>query len=149
MDSPTTPSKQFHVLLIDDDEALRRLFGGYLEKVGFQIIYSDNGEDGREIARRLQPDIILLDLTLPKMDGYEVSSRLKKEEMTKNIPLVILTNADISQEAEKFFKERGIADYIHKSIQADELVARVRKVLDLSDDQPQLPTTRSSENEAS
>lgn len=123
------PPNQTHILLIDDDEALRRLFGGYLEKEGFQIIYAQDGNEGREIARRLQPDVILLDLTLPVMDGYEVSSRLKNEELTKNIPVIILTNADISQEAEKFFKERGVADYIHKSIQATELIARVKKVL--------------------
>lgn len=126
----TKPPSQTHILLIDDDEALRRLFGGYLEKAGYQIIYSDNGEDGREIARRLQPDLILLDLTLPKMDGYEVSSRLKKEEMTKHIPLIILSNADISKEAEKFFKEKGVADYIHKSIESKDLLERVTKVLE-------------------
>ncbi len=121
--------KQTHVLLIDDDEALLRLFGGYLEKAGFQVVYAHDGDEGRETARRLQPDIILLDLGLPGMDGYEVSARLKKEELTKRIPIIVLTSADISQEAEKFFKQRGVDDYIHKSVQEDELVKRVKKVL--------------------
>jgi DNA-binding response OmpR family regulator len=132
---PTTQAGK-HVLLIDDDEALRRLFGGYLEKAGFQIIYASDGDDGREIARRLQPDIILLDLGLPGTDGYEVSSRLKQEEMTKHIPIIILSNVDMSKEAEGYFKEKGVADYIHKSVQADELIARVVKVLEAS--KPQL-----------
>ena len=122
---------QTHILLIDDDTALCRLFGGYLQKAGFQVIYSHNGDEGREIARRLQPDLILLDLTLPSMDGYEVSARLKKEELTKNIPVIILSNADISQEAEKTFKAQGVADYIHKSVEEKELIERVKKVLHL------------------
>jgi len=124
--------KQIHILLIDDDQSLLRLFGGYLEKVGFQMLYAHNGDEGREIARRLQPNLILLDLTLPEMDGYEVSSRLKKEEITKHIPIVILTSADISPEAEKLFKETGVADYIHKSVQSAELIERVKKVLNSS-----------------
>src|SRR5882672_5919288 len=122
-------SKQTHVLLIDDDEALLRLFGGYLEKAGFQVLYAHDGDEGRETARRLQPDIILLDLGLPGMDGYELSSRLKFEELTKKIPLIILTSADISQEAERLFKEKGVDDYIHKSVQSDELIERVKKIL--------------------
>lgn len=121
--------KQIHVLLIDDDETLLRLFGGYLERGGFQVIYAHDGNEGREMARRLQPDIILLDLTLPVMDGYEVSRRLKDEELTKDIPLIILTNADVSQEGQRLFKERGAADYLHKSVQADELIKRINDVL--------------------
>jgi len=121
-----------HILLIDDDEALRRLFGGYLEKAGFQIIYAPDGDDGREIARRLQPDIILLDLSIPGTDGYKLSSKLKREDLTKNIPIIILSNADLSQEAEGFLKQTGVADYIHKSVQADELINRVVKVLESS-----------------
>jgi DNA-binding response OmpR family regulator len=119
----------YHILLIDDDEALRRLFGGYLEKAGFQIIYASDGDEGREIARRLQPDLILLDLSLPGIDGYELSTKLKKEELTKHIPLIILSNADISKEAEKMFKECGVDDYLHKSIQSKELIERINKVL--------------------
>jgi DNA-binding response OmpR family regulator len=122
-------SKKAHALLIDDDEALLRLFGGYLEKAGFQVIYAHNGEEGRETARRLQPDLILLDLGLPGMDGYELVSRFKAEELTKHIPLVILTNADISEESEKLLREQGAADYIHKSVSADELVERIRAAL--------------------
>lgn len=124
--------KQQHILLIDDDEALCRLFGGYLQKAGFQVIYAHNGDEGREIARRLQPDLILLDLTLPVMDGYEISARLKQEELTKHIPLIILSNADISQEAEKTFKAQGVSDYIHKSVEEKELVERVKKALQTS-----------------
>lgn len=120
-----------HVLLIDDDEALLRLFGGYLKNAGFEVIYAHDGDQGRETARRLKPDVILLDLNLPGMDGYELSTRLKKESLTKDIPLIILTSTDISQESERLFKQKGVADYIHKSVQSGELVERVKKVLGL------------------
>lgn len=122
--------EKIHVLLIDDDEPLRRLFGGYLAKAGFEILYAHTGDEGREMARRLQPDIILLDLGLPgMMDGYDLSTRFKIEDLTKHIPLIILTSADISQEAERIFRHDGVDDYIHKSVQSDELVERIRKVL--------------------
>lgn len=123
-------AKHTHILLIDDDEALLRLFGGYLNSAGFEIIYAHDGNEGRELARRLHPDLILLDLNLPVMDGYEVCSRLKKEESTKNIPLIILSSSDISREAEILFKQIGIDDYIHKSVHSKALVERVKKVLD-------------------
>ncbi len=129
-DTQKTPeTRQKHVLLIDDDTTLLRLFGGYLEKGGFQVIYAHDGNEGREMARRLQPDIILLDLTLPVLDGDEVSRMLKNEDLTKDIPLIILTNADVSQEAQMLFKERGAADYLHKSVQEDELIQRVNAVI--------------------
>lgn len=122
-------SKQVHVLLVDDDEALLRLFGGYLQKAGFEVLYAHDGNEGRETARRLQPDIILLDLTLPIMDGYEVTTRLKAEQPTKHIPIIVLTSTDMSQESEGLLKQQGVDDYIHKSVQAEELIERVKKVL--------------------
>lgn len=128
-----------HILLIDDDETLLRLFGGYLQNAGFEMLYAHDGNEGREIARRLQPDLILLDLNLPIMDGYEVSSRLKKEILTKHIPVIILTNMDMSHEAERLFKELGIDDYIHKSVQSKELIGRVKKILKIVTSSPSSP----------
>ena len=122
-------SKQIHVLLVDDDEALLRLFGGYLQAAGFEVLYAHDGNEGRETARRLQPDVILLDLTLPIMDGYEVISRLKAEKPTKHIPIIVLTSADMSQDSERLLKQEGVADYIHKSVQDKELVGRIKKIL--------------------
>lgn len=131
-DAPNSPAaKQIHVLLVDDDEALLRLFGGYLQRAGFEVLYAHDGNEGREIARRLQPDIVLLDLTLPIMDGYEVSFRLKTEKLTKHIPILVLTSADLSQEAEQLLRQQGVDDFIHKSVQDYEFIAHVKKVLGL------------------
>jgi len=118
-----------HILIIDDDALIRRLFGGKLASAGFEVLYSRDGDEGREIARRLQPDLILLDIRMPGSDGYAVAQRLKEEPKTSSIPIIFLTNEDFSAEAEKAVKELWVADYIHKSIDLKELVKRIKKVL--------------------
>lgn len=115
-----------HILIIDDDSAMRRLFGGKLASAGFEVLYAADGNEGREIARRMQPDIILLDIRMPDPDGYTVARRLKGEPKTSHIPIIFLTNEDFTPEAEKAVKELWVADYIHKSVDLNELVSRVK-----------------------
>lgn len=118
-----------HILIIDDDPAMRRLFGGKLAESGFEIMYSGDGNEGREMARRFQPDLILLDIRLPGTDGFEIARRLHDERETSHIPIVFLTNEDLSMEAEKYAKELWIHGYIHKSIDLNEFVKRVQGFL--------------------
>lgn len=124
------PSSGKHILIIDDDEMLRRLFGGKLALSGFEVLYSDNGDDGREMARRFQPDLILLDIRMSGNDGYVIAGRLKEEPQTAKIPVVFLTNEDLSIEAVKAIKELGVSEYIHKSIDLNEFVEKVKKILE-------------------
>lgn len=119
---------QKHILIIDDDESLRRLFGGKLASAGFEILYAEDGSEGREIARRMQPDLILLDIRMPDPDGYVTARRLKGEPKTASIPIVFLTNEDLTPEAEKAVKEMFVVDYIHKSIELNEFVKRIKKL---------------------
>lgn len=116
-----------HILIIDDDPAMRRLFGGKLAQVGFDVMYSGDGDEGRELARRFQPDLILLDIRLPRTDGLEIARRIHGERQTAHIPIVFLTNEDLSLEAEKNMKELWVQGYIHKSIELDEFVKRVQE----------------------
>jgi DNA-binding response OmpR family regulator len=118
-----------HILIIDDDSMIRRLFGGVIANAGFEVLYSQNGNEGREVARRMQPDLILLDIRMPDTDGYVIARRLREEPKTSHIPIIFLTNEDISAEAEKAVKEMWVEDYIHKSIDLKELVKRIKKVL--------------------
>ena len=118
-----------HVLIIDDDFDISRLFGGKLAREGFDIMYAPEGNEGRELARRFQPDLILLDFRLPGDDGLAVAQRLKEEQLTKHIPIILLTNEDLTGEAEKAVKELWISEYIHKSIPIDELAPRLKKIL--------------------
>ncbi len=109
------PVKKIHILMIDDDPEMRRLFGGWLTILGYEIIYASDGNEGRETARRLQPDLILMDERMPVMDGIESATRMKSEDPTKNIPIILFTNEDFSLEAEKMVKDIGIDAYVHKS----------------------------------
>lgn len=128
-----TPQKKVHILLVDDDEVMRRLFGSLLGKVGYEVIYAKNGEEGREIARRLHPDLILMDMNMPGEDGMKTADRLKNEPSpATDIPIVFLTNEDISIEAIKWMKEFGVNDYIHKSVSNEDFIERVKKILDVA-----------------
>ena len=118
-----------HILIIDDDFEISRLFGGKLSKEGFEVMYAPEGNEGRELARRFQPDVILLDFRLPGDDGLMVAQRLKEEQLTKHIPIILLTNEDLTREAEKAIKELWIAEYIHKSTPIDELAPRLKKII--------------------
>jgi len=124
--------KKIHILFVDDDEVVRRLFGFKLAKAGYEVIYAEDGNQGREMARRFQPDLILMDLDMPVMDGIKTTSMLKDEPQTKNIPIVLFTNSDLSIEAEKAMKELGVTDYISKAGDQEKFIDLIKKALEKS-----------------
>lgn len=126
----STLQKKIHVLIIDDDEVMRRLYGSLLAKAGYEIIYSPDSIQGRELARRFQPDLILMDMNMPVEDGLTASNRLKEEKETASIPIVLLTNDDLSIEAEKWMKEISIDDYIQKGVSNEEFIKRIKNIVD-------------------
>lgn len=121
--------KKVHILIIDDDEVMRRLYGSLLAKGGYEVLYAPDAIQGRELARRFQPDLILMDINMPVEDGIKASGRLKEESATAHIPIVLLTNADLSIEAEKWMKEIAIEDYIQKGVSNDEFIERINKII--------------------
>lgn len=114
-----------YILLVDDDPNIRRLVQLYLEKEGFRVVCADRGDDALNIFRKEPPDLMLLDVMLPGMDGWSV---LKSVRKTSAIPIIMLTAKD-----ETFDKvlglELGADDYITKPFESKELVARVKAVL--------------------
>lgn len=114
------------VLVIEDDEAIRDVILYTLESSGFKnTLSAADGEAGLDIARRERPTLILLDLMLPKLDGLEVCRRLKREESTRDIPIVMLTAK--SEESDIVLGlELGAIDYITKPFSGKVLVARIR-----------------------
>ena len=125
-----------HILIIDDDPDVSRLFGGKLTSEGFEIMYAPDGNEGRELARRFQPDLILLDIRLPGDDGMSIAERLKNEKQTAHIPIIFVTNEDLTEEAKKAVKELWVIDYIHKSIDLHEFVRRVKADFETVKSQP-------------
>lgn len=118
-----------HVLLVEDDVFLSGIYQKKFEMEGFKISASDNGEKGLADAKKKKPDIILLDILLPKMDGFSVLKELKEDASTKNIPVILLTNLGQKDDVEKGL-EAGAVDYLIKAhFKPSEIVEKVRKVL--------------------
>ena len=105
--TPIVPSEKIHLLLADDDEMQLRLFSAYLVEAGYEVIHARDGNEAREMARRLHPDVVLTDNRMPIIEGLTLISMLHHEKETKDIPCILLTNDDLSLEAEKVLNEIG------------------------------------------
>ena len=113
------------ILLVDDEEDLVEIIRFPLELEGLDVLVSYNGEDALNQARKENPDLILLDLMLPKLDGYKVCRLLKFDERYKHIPILMLTAK--SQEKDKLLgKETGADEYITKPFDIEYLIKRVK-----------------------
>jgi len=116
------------VLIIDDDLDTLRLVGLMLEGHGYQITAASSGEQGIEKARSEHPDVIVLDIMMPGMDGYEVARRLRSEPATKDTPILMFTaKSQLEDKVEAF--EAGIDDYLTKPTNPGQLQEHVRQVL--------------------
>ena len=115
------------ILVVEDDRDIQELVSYNLMQEGFQVLRAMTGEDGLRIAKTREPDLVILDLMLPGMDGLEVCRRIKKDSKTEDIPIVMLTakseDADIITGL-----EIGADDYITKPFSPKVLIARVRAV---------------------
>jgi two-component system phosphate regulon response regulator PhoB len=116
------------VLVVDDERDILELIGYNLEKEGFDIRTVETGEEALKLARDHQPDLIILDLMLPGMNGTEVCRRLKASETTRPIPVLMLTAKSSSSDVVNGL-ELGADDYVTKPFSPSVLVARVRAVL--------------------
>ena len=115
--------------MVDDDTEILRLFSSQLADEGFEVMAAHDGNEGREMARRFQPDLILLDIMMPVQDGYKTLTYLKHEKETAHIPVIFLTNVDFSIEAEKAWKEMGVDGYVPKSELRLTILAEINRVL--------------------
>jgi CheY-like chemotaxis protein len=122
-------AKKVHVLYADDDEMIRQIIGGMMAKRGYEVVYAEDGNQARDVARRLQPELVLLDYRMPIFDGLTTAKYLKSEEQTKHIPIILVTNEDLSVEGQKMWSEHGFDAYIHKSADPEEFFKKVEEVL--------------------
>lgn len=113
------------ILIVDDEVDLVETVRFPLEKAGFTVLVSQDGEDALKKAREEKPDLILLDLMLPKLDGYKVCRLLKFDERYKHIPILMLT-AKIQEKDKVLGKETGADEYITKPFEMDELMEKVQ-----------------------
>jgi len=116
------------ILIVDDEKDILKMLDYNLKKEGFRTILASDGEEALDAAVKEHPDLVLLDLMLPGMDGLEVCKALKKESKTASIPIIMLTAK--TQESDKVVGlELGADDYVTKPFSPRELIARVKAVL--------------------
>ncbi len=122
-------NKKNKILVIEDDKFLLKLYANQLKRSGFNVISSLNGEEGLKKVLAEKPDLVLLDLVLPRKNGFEVLSEIKSNPKTKNIPVIILTNLSQVSDLEMGIK-LGAQDYIVKTdFSINELPIFVKKHL--------------------
>lgn len=108
------PSSKKTILVIEDDPVLAVMYKTKLEAEGYEIVSATNGVEGLSSAKQCKPDLILLDIILPQLDGFSVLEELKDDAKTKKIPVVLLTNLGTDEDREKGQK-LGAVDYLVKA----------------------------------
>ena len=117
------------ILFIEDEKSLQEILGQVLKQHGFEVKEALNGQDGLDLVAKFEPDLILLDLILPKVNGFEVLEKIKGNEATKNIPVIILTNLEGSENVQRALELEAF-DYLVKSnYSLNEIVNRVESTL--------------------
>lgn len=116
------------ILVVDDEQDLLDLIEYNLKKEGFDVLKAEDGLEGIDVARKHRPDLVLLDIMMPKMDGLEVVERMRSDKKIKRIPIIFLTaRGDEKTEVEGL--DKGGDDYITKPISTTKLISRIKAVL--------------------
>lgn len=125
------------ILLIEDNEENRYLATFLLEAHGYKVVHAESGPRGIELAAKVRPDLILLDIQLPGMDGHDVARVLKNDPVLKSIPIVAVTSYAMVGDREKVFAT-GAEGYIEKPINPETFVAEIERFLnpDAKEDVP-------------
>ena len=120
------------IAIIEDDSVINQMYRMKFEADGFDVEVADNGKHGIELVESFHPDIILLDIQMPEIDGVEALKEIRKHEWGKNIPVIILTNLG-EEESPKELRSLAIHSYIVKAnLTPRQVVGRVKEALNLS-----------------
>jgi two-component system cell cycle response regulator DivK len=116
------------VLLVEDNEMNRDILSRRLSRRGYVVVFAMDGQQGVEMARSEKPDIILMDMSLPVMDGWEATRRVKSDNAMRNVPVIGLTAHAMSGDREKAL-EAGCDDYDTKPVELDRLIEKMEQLL--------------------
>src|SRR5216117_4388332 len=126
-EAPPAPRRPGRVLLLEDEQDVAELMRYQLTKEGYDVVIAGNGADALRLARDTRPDVILLDIMVPQLNGWEVCRRLKEDPDTRAIPVIMVTGR--VEEGNKVLGfELGADDYVTKPFSPRELLARIRAV---------------------
>ena len=115
------------ILIVDAEETVRRVLRSLLQKEGYEVIEAEDGKTGVELAKKEDPDVILMDLTMPVMGGLQACRLLKKDEKTKNIPVLVITALGGENKMEAI--NAGIDDFVTKPFNSEEISIRIKSIL--------------------
>jgi len=116
------------ILIVDDSPTEIHVLSGILLGAGYNVAVAESGEVGVDMARSSSPDLILMDVVMPGLNGFQATRQLKRDENTSNIPVILVTTKD--QETDKAWGMRqGAKDYIVKPVKADELLSKISAII--------------------
>jgi DNA-binding response OmpR family regulator len=124
--------KKIKILLVEDDTFLLEMYSTKFNLEGFDVATAADGEEGLKLAKKEKPDIILLDVLMPKIDGFTVLKKLKKDSQTKAIPVVLLTNLGQKNDIDKGLKDGAEGYLIKAHFIPSEVVSKIKKILSKS-----------------
>jgi CheY-like chemotaxis protein len=123
-------AKPRRILLVEDDRFLRKAAEATLRQNGFQVLTATDGEEGLRLAQAEIPDLILLDLIMPKMQGFEVLRILKQDRATARIPVIILSNLGQERDIQQAMEAGAVAYCVKASLSLQDLVKRAREAME-------------------
>jgi two-component system alkaline phosphatase synthesis response regulator PhoP len=116
------------ILIADDSRTIVSMVASRLERSGYEVLTTTNGEDALQLVSERGPALVILDVEMPKLDGYEVTRRLRADETTNRVPIILLTSHD-NENAQATGYDAGATDYITKPFSPQELEAAVERIL--------------------
>lgn len=117
------------ILIIEDEKTILEVMVKKLEKEGFSVLTASDGKSGLNTALTEKPDLVLLDIVLPEMDGLTLLEELRKSDIGKNLPVIVLTNLENSENLEES-KRKGVYDYLIKTdLSLEDVVKKVKSAL--------------------
>ncbi len=117
------------ILVVDDERTIREIARELLTNAGYDVLKAEDGEQAVALAQKEHPDLIVLDLVMPKMTGFEVAWEIRKDPRVKNIPILIVSEVMSVQAAHDFVHEFGVAGFLSKAQMMTSLVSRVQEIL--------------------
>jgi len=124
---PSSKSGIKRILIVDDSPTERHVLNDMLTKSGYEVVASDNGEDAIQKAKALKPDLIVMDVVMPGLNGFQATRAISRDPETRTIPIILCTSK--SQETDKIWGMRqGARDYIVKPVNRDELLEKIAAI---------------------
>jgi len=117
-----------NILIIDDNEQITKMISSFLDMMNHECIVANDGKEGLELIKTKQFDSIILDLSMPEFDGYEILESLKKEDPSLISKIIILTASNIPIETIRQFKDLGVASCLQKPVDIDQLLSKINDI---------------------